>query len=474
MIHINTNIPSMVAARILSAQNNRLNLSLERLGTGLRINTGKDDPAGLIASEALRAQQVAIGAAINNVGRANNVVASAEGGLDEISRLLTDLEDLVDRSANEAAISDDEAAANQLEIDAVLDSINRIASNTEFQGRKLLNGELDYTTSGVSNADFSDVQINSAKITAGGYRTVVVEVTASAQLGALAYGASATGAGTTTLEITGNYGTENLSFASGTAIATIANAVNNSKDLTGVSAVVTGASELTFYSTDYGSNQFVSVQALEGSFTVTGGDAGSNKDYGRDATVNVNGVTAITDGLSARLQTSTLAAELELSVAFGTATGTSTFEVTGGGADFMISPTISLSGLASLGIGAVSTSSLGSGAVGYVSSLGSGQTNSIASKNFAIAQRIIRVAQTKVSELRGRLGAFQKDTLTTTGNSLGVTLENITAAESNIRETDFAEETSNLTRRQILVQAATSVLQVANAQPQQALALLNG
>jgi flagellin len=79
-----------------------------------------------------------------------------------------------------------------------------------------------------------------------------------------------------------------------------------------------------------------------------------------------------------------------------------------------------------------------------------------------------------VSELRGRLGAFQKDTLTTTGNSLAITLENITAAEANIRETDFAEETSNLTRRQILVQSATSVLQIANAQPQQALALLQG
>jgi flagellin len=472
MIHINTNIPSMVAARILNTQNARLSTSLERLGTGLRINTGKDNPSGLIASEALRAQQVAIGAAVYNIARANNVVASAEGGLDEISRLLTDLEDLIDRSSNDAATSDDEKAANQLEIDAVLDSINRIATSTEFQGRKLLNGELDYTTSGVDTSYFNDVRINSAKIPNDSYRSVVVEVTASAQLATLTYGASATGGTTTTLEVTGNHGTETLSFAAGTAIADVADAVNTSTDMTGVSAVVTGASELKFYSTSYGSKQFVSVQALEGTFTVTGGDTGTYEDHGEDATVHVNGVMAITDGLSARLQTSTLAAELELSATFGTTPGTTTFQVTGGGADFMISPTISLSGLASLGVQALSTSSLGKGSIGYLSSLGSGQTNSVASKNYATAQQIVRLAQTQVSELRGRLGAFQKDTLETTSNSLTVTQENISAAESNIRETDFAEETSNLTRQQILVQSATAVLRIANAQPQQVLALL--
>jgi len=473
MIHINTNIPSMVAARILDTQNERLNTSLKRLGTGLRINVGKDDPAGLIAAEALRADKTAISAAIHNVSRANNVVSSAEGGLEEIARLLTDLENLIDRSANEAALNDDERDANQLEIDAILESINRIANSTEFQGRKLLNGDLDYTTSGVSSTHFDDVQINSAKLANGAYRTVVVEVTASAQVASLTYAASATGAGTTTIQIQGNYGTETLTFTSGTAIATVAEAVNQSKELTGVSAAVISATGLQFSSTEYGSSKFVSVQALEGTFDVIGGDAGSTKDYGQDATVQVNGVTAITDGLSARLQTSTLSVELELTSTFGTTPGTSTFYVTGGGADFMIAPTVSLSGMASLGIKAVSTSTLGKGSVGFLSSLGSGQTNSIASGNFAAAQRIVRIAQTQVSELRGRLGAFQKDTLEATANSLNVTLENISAALANIRETDFAQETSELTRSQILVQSAMSVLRIANVQPQQALVLLS-
>jgi flagellin-like hook-associated protein FlgL len=242
--------------------------------------------------------------------------------------------------------------------------------------------------------------------------------------------------------------------------------------LTGVSAAVTSATGLQFSSTGYGLNQFVTVQALEGTFTVTGGDDGSNTDHGQDATVQVNGVSAVTNGLSAQLQTSTLAVELELSSTFGTALGTSTFYVTGGGADFMISPTVSLTGMASLGIQAVSTGSLGNGSLGYVSSLGSGQTNSIASTNFAAAQRIIRAAQTQVSELRGRLGAFQKDTLEPTHNSLSVTLENITAAEASIRETDFAHETSEMARAQILVQSAMSVLRLANVKPQQVLSLL--
>ena len=472
MMQINTNIPSMVSARVLDRQNSRLSESLTRLGTGLRINNGKDDPAGMIASERLRAEITAIGAARYNIGRANNVIASAEGGLDEISRLLTDLESLVDKSANEAGLSDSERNAYQLEIDAILDSINRIASSTEFQGRKLLNGEFDYTTSGVSDTLFSDVRINSAKVSNGSYRSVTVEVAASAQLASLTYGASATGAGTTTIQIAGVHGTETLSFASNSSIATIADAVNQATSMTGVSAVVTGGSELTFYSSEYGSDEFVSVEAVEGSFTVTGGDAGSTKDYGQDATVNINGVSAVTDGLNARVQSSTLGLQIELSETFGTNPQTTTFEITGGGADFMISPTVSLSGMASMGLQAVSSSSLGTGRLGYLSSLGSGQTNSIAAGSFEAAQRILRASQTQVAELRGRIGAFQKDTLDTTDNSLAITLENITAAEANIRETDFAVETSNLTRSQILVQSAINVLRIANTQPQQALALL--
>src|SRR5262249_51499631 len=154
---------------------------------------------------------------------------------------------------------------------------------------------------------------------------------------------------------------------------------------------------------------FVSVTALQGAFSITDGDTGGTKDVGKDAGVLINGVAANVQGLHARVQTGVLDADLTLQSSFGTALGTSTFYVIGGGADFMISPTISLNGLASLGVKSVSTGSLGSNSNGFLSSLGSGQTNSVASGNFAEAQRIIREAQVQVSELRGRLGAFQKN-----------------------------------------------------------------
>ncbi len=472
MIHINTNVPSLVAARILTTQDMRLSQSMIRLGTGLRINSGKDDPAGLIASEVLRSEKTAINAAINNIARANNVVASAESGLNEIGKLILDLEELVDKSANESGISDDERDANQLQIDAILESITRIANTTEFQGRKLLSGELDYATSAIDTSDFEHVQINAAKLPTNSYRTAIVEVTTSAQLAQLVYGASTTGAGLTTIEITGGEGSESLTFTSNTVIATVATAINQSREMTGVSASVFSATGLRFSSIEYGSEEFVTVQTLAGTFNVTGGDAGSNKDYGRDATVRVNGVTAVSHGLSARLQTSTLALELVLTTTFGTTPGSSTFYITDGGANFMICPTVSPPGEVSIGVAAVSSSSLGKGGVGYLNSLGSGQTNSIDSKHFDTAQKIIRLAQTQVSQLRGRLGAFQKNVLEPNSNSLHIIYENITAAESNIRETDFAQETSNLTRGQILVQASMAVLRIANAQPQQVLALL--
>jgi flagellin len=239
-----------------------------------------------------------------------------------------------------------------------------------------------------------------------------------------------------------------------------------------VSASVISATGLRFYSTGFGAEQFVTVKALQGTFAVTGGDTGSDTDFGRDATVRVNGVTATTNGLSARVQTSTLSVDLALSQSFGTSLSSTSFYVTGGGADFAISPTVGLTGLASLGIGSVSTSSLGDASTGFLQSLGSGQANSLASGNYSVAQRILRDAGTRVAELRGRLGAFQKNTLTTTQNSLAIALENTTAAESAIRDADFALETSALTRAQILVQSATNTLRLANSQPQQVLQLL--
>jgi flagellin len=469
MSRINTNVTSVIAQRILNDQNDRLRTSLQRLSTGLRINSGRDDPAGLIASETMRAEKSAIQAAQTNISRANNVVSVAESGLSEITNLLTDLEDLVDRSSNASGISDDEAAANQQEIDSILLSINRIANSTQLQGRRLLNGDLAYTTSGVATSQVADLALNGVRLPEGGSRSVALEVTQAASLAVVSYTGGSLGATPVTIEVAGNLGTERLTLASAT-LSQIGAAINQSTALTGVSATVV-SNVLRIQSTEYGSTQFVRVRVLDsGTFTT----AGTGEDYGQDVGVNLNGQTLTGKGLSVNVRTAVLDADLTLAADFANTAGlaTATFAITGGGADFMIAPTLDANAQASVGIRNIATSSLGNGNIGYLYTIGSGEANALSEKNFFTAQRIVRTALSQIATLRGRLGSFERDTLDTTANSLAVQYENVTAAESTIRDTDFAEETSNLTRQQILVQSATNVLKLANAQPQQVLALL--
>ncbi len=149
------------------------------------------------------------------------------------------------------------------------------------------------------------------------------------------------------------------------------------------------------------------------------------------------------------------------------------FTITGGGAKFAISPEVGLIGQETIGIGSVNTGALGDHVLGRLSSLGRGQANDIHSGNYHNAQRILRKAQEQISSLRGRIGAFQKDTLETTVNSLLIAFENTAAAESAIRDADFAVETSAMTRAQILVQSNLATLKMANQIPQNALSLLS-
>ena len=104
MSRINTNVSSLIGQRVLNKNNQALNTSLQRLSTGLRINSGADDPAGLIASENLKAEQTGISTAIDNANRANNIVGTAEGGLSEVSNLLTELQSLVSATANSGGL----------------------------------------------------------------------------------------------------------------------------------------------------------------------------------------------------------------------------------------------------------------------------------------------------------------------------------------------------------------------------------
>lgn len=465
MSRINTNVSSLIAQRVFRGNQDKLNTSLERLSTGLKINSGKDDPAGLIASENLRAEKTGISSAINNAQRASNIIGTAEGGLNEVSSLLNELQSLVSSTANSGGLSTEEKQANQLQVDSILGTINRISASTSFQGKKLLNGSLDYTTSSVTSTAIDNLHINAARLADGATGSVVVQVVASATTAKVGYTGGQITGGTATIEVAGNNGAEQLSFASGTNTSAVVAAVNAVKQATGVSATLSG-SDIRFESTSFGSSQFASVTAIAGTFTIA-----TNKASGTDANVTVNGAQAQTDGKHISYRNSNLDVDFDLDASFNTA-GTTTFGITGGGATFALGSKVTETDKASIGVSSVSTGSLGDLTNGFLSSLGSGGANSLTSTNLTTAQKVVDKAIKQVSQLRGRLGAFQKFTIGSTINSLGVAYENASAAESAIRDTDFAEETSQLTRSQILSQAASTVLSQANSQPQSALALL--
>jgi len=420
----------------------------------------------LIAGLKLQQEQTGIQTAINNASLAGNVIGTAEGGLNEVSSLLTQLQGLVGQAANSGGLSSDQVGADQLQVDSILSSINRISQSTTFEGRQLLNGNLAYTTSSVGSA-VTNLQVNSALVPDGGTVAVAVQVVSSGKTAKLTYQGGNISGNTVTLQVAGNLGSTQLSFASGTTVSSIATAINGVKNSTGLSAQISGTA-LRVNSTQFGSAQFASVQVIAGKLK----SAFSNtKAIGTDAAVTINGAAAQVNGLTVSYRNASLDVSLNI-LGAKDLPNSSTFYVTGGGATFQLGSQVSENGKASIGVQSVSTGNLGDAFNGYLSSLGSGGANSLSSSNLSTAQNILNSAITQVSSLRGRLGAFQTFTIGSTVSSLGVAFENVSAAESAILDTNFASETSNLTRDQILSQAATTVLAQANAQPNNVLKLL--
>jgi len=482
MSRINTNIASMNAITQLIGNNSDLNTRLQRLSSGLRINAGKDDPAGLIASESLRSEIRGIEKGISNSIRASSVIATAEGALNEISSLLIDIKGLLVESANKGALSDEEVDANQLQVDSAINSIERIVNSAQFNGEKLLNGNLGYTLSGVSAVAVTETTINSAKLIDGAEMSVDITVTTSAQTGTLFLsGAGLSSSGSLTLQVGSGRGTTELTFAASSTNSSIMSGINAVKEITGVSGTAS-ASIVTLNSIDYGTAAFVSVEVLSGNadntgaFDLTASVAGTAatdlKDFGVDVAATINGTAATGNGKILTIRTSMIDADIVLTDAHATSTTATNFTITGGGSDFAIGAQVDAIGLEPIGIRSLAASQLGNATDGFLNTLKSGGAQAMKGANLVTAQNIVDSAISDISRLRGRLGAVQKNTLDTNINSLRVTLENVTAAESAIRDADFATETAALTRSQILVQANMSILSLANASPQSVLALL--
>lgn len=505
MSRINTNVQSLLAQRVLGMNNKNLNQSLERLSTGTRINRGKDDPAGLIASENLRAEATALTAAIGNAERADQVVNIAEGGLQEVSGLLNELQGLLTTTANQAGLGEQEKAANQQQVDSILQTIDRIASATSFQGTKLLNGSFDYRAQNVAS-EVTDFKVNGAKFESATL-DVDVLVTQSAQQAGFFLSTTGNldlnGTDDFRIEIGGRLGSREFSFTSGVANADIAAAINNFTEVTGVTATVSGTGIL-LSSDEFGDDEFVSIKVLDdagatgtgvGIYDLEDDDFGTAdttirstfaaatnevRDLGQDIAGTINGIRAVADGKNLRINTDFLDLEMTLDTtssqtlgAVEASSGNPTLQITGGGADFQLAGQVDVAGKVSLGISNVAVRNLGNSADGFLGDLASGKALNVAEGNdLSGAQKVVEEAIQQVSSLRGRLGAFQKNTVGATIRSLSISLENTRAAESVIRDTDFASETAQLTRSQILVSSTTNILSLANSQPQSVLQLL--
>ena len=598
MTRINTNVASMRGLRNLQESNNALNTSLTRLSTGLQINSGKDNPSGLIGSEALRLEISAIEQSIKNSNRANNVISTADSALGEIGGLLTQIRGLVQEGLNTGALSATEIDANQMQIDAALSAINRISANTTFAGDKLIDGSKAFTTqtTAADAAKLDDYQINEAVFGSNSTISVAATITTAASMGELRYAGGDLSA-TANLEISGAKGNQVLFLGGSSTVANMTDAINSVTDVTGVVATINSAavagtllmdsaaalSDVTFtdaratagtgeFSADievvftdpgassqalsvavstvngneritvtlatdansavtstaaqikaavdldtdaaalvttavegvgsgiadailvdslagganavlaltsqnYGSNEFVDVNVLAGTFATTLSDdsTASYRDAGSDVVAQINGQQAQGDGLKATVRTALLNASLTFDAASNIAATTATVTVTGGGSLFQIGQEVSAAGQIGIGIEAVNTARLG-GVTGKIYELGSGAGKSLIdvgpSVQGADLVSIVEEAINRVSTLRGRLGAVQKNVIETNISTLGISLENITEARSQIVDTDFAAETASLTRAQILSQAGLSVLSIANQNPSQVLSLL--
>jgi flagellin len=274
------------------------------------------------------------------------------------------------------------------------------------------------------------------------------------------------------LELSGATGSEVLSFGAGTSLADLVAGINLVKDATGVEATANGTT-LELVSTTYGSQAVVGLSVIsEGSGSTPAGTfttavATGTRQTGTDVVASINGIEVTGNGNQFSINTASLDLSGTLESGF---TGSAQFTITGGGALFQIGPDVVSNQQARLGIASVNTAKLG-GASGKLYQLGTGNTASL-SENATLASSIIGEAIDQVTSLRGRLGAFQRTTLETNKNALNDTLVNLSDAESTIRDADFAVESANLTRAQILVQSGTTVLQIANQNPQNVLSLL--
>lgn len=463
--------------------------TLTQLATGKRINTGKDNPAGLIALESLNGELTATNAALANDQRTDAMLSLADASLIEISSLLNEIQSLVSSASSPGGLSPAEISANQDQIDSAISSIDRIVRTTNFNGKRLLDGSLGIDATGIDATKVSNLRIFSRPQATSSIQ-VVSTITASAATASTALGqfdaggTNITTSGVTSLSITGTLGNAVLVIGSGLDRGEIISVINGATAQTGVSAIVATNNSIQLTTNGFGSDEFISVDVLSGgnlSNDVGGASEGTlietqAKTLGKDATVTVNGQQANVDGLDVFFNANGLSIQYALPEDYGfgriaNRSNTETFniELTGGatfqlGTDTNTRQTIGLNSLASHKLG-------GGDAGAFLSDLRGGATASL-NNDVATALKTVRKAIGDVATERGRIGAFQKFQVQSSINSLGALRTQLTKAASIIGDTDFAQATADLSRQNILLNAGISLLGLANQQTAQVLQLL--
>jgi flagellin len=509
-LRVNTNLSSISALRNLRVVGRSQAQSLERLSTGQRINQASDDPSGLVISERLRAQIGSLNQSIRNSEDASNLIGTAESALQEVANLLSGLRESAVFASNDGAASSDQLAAEQAAVDSALNAIDLIARTTRFGTKGLLNGESDFRSK-VGNDQFARVELTSVNFAGAADKTLNFSVAAGGNAQRAEVNFSAAGGASRTVRVSGNKGSADITLASDATGTEAADAINSFRDVTGVFASAT-AGRVAILSNNFGSEQFVRLDVLEGTvntvtfredaFTVTsapgsasGGQMAEGQgfsDSGKDIVVSINGVEENGQGNVLRVNNGFIAGEVEFRQDDGVAVnnnssqGISTgfsrqLQMDSSGVQFQLNANTGDS--VNVGIRNMTSSNLGErgqaergnsvtvDSEGFLSTLKTGGDNDLFT-NAANAIRVIDTAIDQVSRQRAFLGGLQAFTIDSNISSLEVAVENISATESNIRDLDFAEESANFTRTQILFQAGTAVLANANLVPQSALTLL--
>ncbi len=482
-LRINTNIQAQTSLRSLNNVTNMLSTSMERLSTGLRINSAADDPAGLVISESMRTQILGIDQATRNAQDAINMTKTAEAALGEVQTLLRSLRATAVHSANTATIDNVQLQANQAQVRNVVQSINRIAEQTQWGNKRLLDG----TAGAVSNVtrpnDVSSIFIGGTfKGESVGSGPITVAKVTAAERASVTLG-NTFGSLSSIVTNAGSFVINGYSFTSdgNESVGTLLAKINARSQTTGVIAtteIVSGNLAVKLSTTDFGADKHIDF------FDPTNiiHNASSASDTGVNAVYNVSLNTSAglqTDvftggqaaGSSGLYLTDSYGNSITMSESGNSGLGSPTQigVQTAGGVQFQLGAMANQA--ISFSMPNVFANRLGTGVVASQDLSTLDITTTTGSQN---AIRIVDAAVVQLAQWRGDLGAFQSNYLESTVRSLAVAKENLSASESAIRDVDMAEEMTNFTKYQILQQSGLSMVAQANQSMKGILSLLQG